>query len=437
MKYHLITFGCQMNKSDSERISGFLGTLGFLKTENPEDADLIILNSCSVRQTAEDRIFGKIKNFTKFKERNSDLILVVTGCMPGRDRGNKFKKKMPGIDLYFPISDLKNLPQMIKGIRPDWLSNAPSFDDYLCIKPIYSTEFQAFVPIQTGCDRFCSYCIVPHSRGRERCRPVKEILQEIRELAKNKCVYVELLGQVVNNYHAPDPENFTEENPYKNHFAALLWEINQIEEIKRIHFSSAHPIYMTDEVIDALSLPKQVNYLHLAVQSGNDEVLEKMNRPYTAKKYLEIIKKIKKKKPGIALGTDIIVGFPGEGDGEFDDTLALYKKADFDIAYLAKYSSRSGTTADKSFRDSVLIEEKKKRWRALQNLMEEIAFRKNQKYLNKTVKVLVEKVEHNLCSGWSNEMKVVEFEGNKDLVGKIINVKIKEVKTWVLCGEKI
>lgn len=435
MKYHLITFGCQMNKSDSERIKYLLEGLEFEETKEYKEADFIIINSCSVRQSAEDRIFGLIKNFNKLKKEKRDLVVAITGCMPGRDGSGKIRKRVKGVDLFFPISELHTLYNQLKKIRPEWVVQIKSYEEYLKINPHYSSKFQAFIPIQIGCNRFCSYCIVPYSRGREQCRKVVDIIKEIEALAQKGYLHIELLGQVINNYQAPDPESFNKNNPYKNHFAALLWEANQVKGIERIHFTSAHPIFMDDEVIDALTLPKQINYLHLAVQSGDNKILKAMNRPYTTREYLQILQKIREKKPEIALGTDIIVGFPGEGEKEFQKTISLYKKADFDIAYLAKYSPRSGTLSAKIFEDNISWDEKKRRWRTLQNLMEKIAFKKNQKYLDKKVEVLVEKYEQNKCSGWSREMKMVEFVGNESLVGKLINVKIKETSTWVLRGE--
>ncbi|NQU83221.1 MAG: radical SAM protein, partial [Parcubacteria group bacterium] len=204
MKYHLITFGCQMNKSDSERIAGLLEELGYTKTDKPDSADLIILNSCSVRQAAEDRVFGKINNFKKLKKKNPNLILAITGCMPGRDVENKFKKKMPELDFYFPISELENLSQMLHH----------SNNKKTSIRTLSSTKFNAHIPIQTGCNRFCTYCVVPYSRGREKCRSVKEILSEIKNIVESGHIYIELLGQVVNNYIAPDPKSFSNKNPY-------------------------------------------------------------------------------------------------------------------------------------------------------------------------------------------------------------------------------
>src|SRR3989339_59809 len=385
MKFYLITYGCQMNKSDSERIAGFLCDLGWEKVERPEESDLIILNSCIVRQSAEDRVIGEVKNLAYLKKNNPRLVIAVTGCLPGRDKNNKLRQNFPGADLFFPIIDIVNLPQMLQNLGV-YLSVSNSALDYLDFTPQYTNNFQAFIPIQTGCNNFCAYCVVPYSRGRERNRPVKKILQEVKKLADKGFLEIILLGQTVNNYQAPDEENFSKVNPFKNHFAALLWELNQIGGLKWIHFTAADPQYMNDEIIAALNLSKQVNYLHLPVQAGSDKILSQMNRHYSKEKYLEIVAKIKKTRPGIALGTDIIIGFPGESAEDFLETVDLYKQADFDISYNAKYSPRSGTPAFK-MSDDVSREEKERRWWVLQNLMEEIVLRKNQIFKDKEIEV--------------------------------------------------
>jgi tRNA-2-methylthio-N6-dimethylallyladenosine synthase len=307
----------------------------------------------------------------------------------------------------------------------------------------------------TGCNNFCSYCAVPYVRGREVSRSVAEVLSEIKKLAEKGCLEVTLLGQNVNAYKPPQPllekerkvRIFSRKNPYKHPFAALLWEVNKIPGIRRIFFTAPHPKDMDDQVIDALTLPKMMNYLHLPVQAGDDTVLRKMNRHYTAADYLKLVDKIKKKKPGIALGTDIIVGFPGETKKAFQNTVELYKKANFDIAYLAMYSPRQGTMAEKLV-DDVPQKEKKRRRDVLQNLMEKIVFEKNQKYVGKIVSVLVDeykntcptelcecKVGRGWCIGNSREMKRVRFAGKKNMVGKIFNVKIKKAFEWILEGE--
>ncbi|MBI5731833.1 MAG: MiaB/RimO family radical SAM methylthiotransferase [Candidatus Magasanikbacteria bacterium] len=454
MKYFIVTYGCQMNKSDSERIAGFLNDLGMREVSGPDEADLVLLNTCSVRQSAEDRVFGKAHNLFQLKKTNPNLVVAVTGCLPGRDKDSKLRAKMHGIDLFFPIVDLVKLPEMLAQLG--WVlgnkKDAP--DDYLSIAPAYKNNFQAFVPIQTGCDNFCAYCVVPYSRGREFNRPLKEILAEVKKLAERGCLEITLLGQTVNSYQAPDAEEFSNRNPFvekrsfgsgpvirpfaqddaSRHIAALLWELNQVPGIERIHFTAADPQYMTDEVIKALILPKQINYFHLPAQSGSNSVLARMNRKYTGEKYLEIISKVKKARPEIALGTDIIVGFPGESERDFNQTTDLYKQADFDISYTAKYSPRSGTAAFR-MKDDVPAEEKERRWRVLQELMEKNTLRKNQTYLGKTISVLVEKCANGICSGNSGEMKLVQFAGGPKLVGKLMKVKITQPEMWVLRGE--
>ncbi|MEK7508989.1 MAG: radical SAM protein, partial [Patescibacteria group bacterium] len=327
----------------------------------------------------------------------------------------------------------------------------------------------AFVPIQTGCNKFCTYCVVPHARGQEISRSLRAILDEVCYLAAKGFVEITLLGQTVNSYEAPDPENFSDKNPFfschsresgnpatgspirsgmtsvatgdRSHFAALLWEVNQIDGLKRINFTAPHPDHMSDEVIKALTLPKQINYLHLPVQSGSDNVLAKMNRHYTAVDYLKIIKKIRAVRPGMALGTDIIVGFPGETKEDFEETVKLYKEADFDIAFLAKYSPRSGTAAYKMI-DDVTAEEKERRWWALQRLMEETTLQKNQKFVGQTLEVLVSRFRNSaqskgkcICIGNSSEMKMVEFAGQVGWVGKIVKVKIEKAEMWRLIGQ--
>lgn len=433
--FHLVTYGCQMNKNDSERIAGLLSGLGFVSTEQEEEADLILLNTCSVRQSAEDRVFGKMKGFAAIKEKNPNLIVAVTGCMAGRDKKGEFKEKMAAVDLYFPTPEMVKLPRWIAELRPDLVNSADLEEDYLKIRPSRAPGAQAFVTIQTGCNKFCTYCVVPHARGLEKNRPAKDILNEIRDLAAHGVIEITLLGQTVNSYRASDPETFASTNPYRDHYAALLWEVNQIPGIQKLHWTAPHPNSMTDEVIHALTLPKQVNFLHLPVQSGSDPVLFRMNRKYTREKFLEVIRKVKAARPGIALGTDIIVGFPGETPEQFDETVSLYRECDFDISYTAQYSPRSGTLGVKLFPDDVSREEKRRRWDILQELMIETTKRKNQAYVDTIVHVLVERIENGLASGNTNEMKLCRFAAaDITLIGTIVPVRVTQALEWQLNG---
>ncbi|OGL94448.1 tRNA (N6-isopentenyl adenosine(37)-C2)-methylthiotransferase MiaB [Candidatus Uhrbacteria bacterium RIFCSPLOWO2_12_FULL_47_9] len=457
-KFHLITYGCQMNKNDSERMEALLHGLGFASTDTPAEADLILINTCSVRQQAEDRVFGKVHEFEALKETNPKLILGITGCMAGRDRDGVIRKKIPSVDLYFRTADMGQLPRWIGELRPELVNSTDLVEDYLKINPERRSVRQAFVSIQTGCNKFCTYCVVPFARGLEKNRSVKDILDEVRDLAAHGCIEVTLLGQTVNSYLAPDVENFSEENSYQNHFAKLLWEVNQIPDIKRLHFTAPHPLHMTDEVIDAMTLPAHVNFIHLPVQAGDNEVLRRMNRRYTIEQFHEVIGRLRAKIPNLAIGTDIIVGFSGESPEQFQKTIDLYRDVKFDIGYTARYSERSGTAAKRAFKDDVTQEEKKRRWNELQAVMEEVVREKNKQYVDEIVSVLVERHEApkitdemlampekiqellaaqpGMCFGNSREMKLVTFVGGKELVGEIVNVKITKAETWILEGQK-
>jgi len=437
-KYYLLTLGCQMNKNDSERISALLESVGMAKTDTPAEADLLLINTCSVRQSAEDRVYGMIHNWQALRRNKPNLIIGVTGCLPGRDIDGKLKKKLEGVDLFFAARDMIMLPKWISELSPGLVVADAEYSDYLTINPLRSNNARAYITIQTGCNNFCSYCVVPYARGRELNRPAKDIISEAQKTAAAGCKEIILLGQVVNNYKAPD-NNFSVGNPYlnKDDFAALLWELNQISGIERIHFTAPDPQYLSDYQIEALKLPQQVNYIHLPAQSGDNEVLKRMNRKYSREYYVGLIKKIRNAKPGVAIGTDLIVGFCGETKEQFENTLDLYRQCDFDISYTAMYSPRSGTAAAKAFQDNVPQAEKKRRWQALQQLMEDITYRKNQKYLGQNVSVLVENCENAVCSGNSSEMKLVQLSGGPDLIGKIVNVKINQPEMWVLRGEQV
>jgi tRNA-2-methylthio-N6-dimethylallyladenosine synthase len=390
--------------------------------------------------------------------------------MAGRDRDGAIRKKLPIVDLYFPTADMNQLPRWISEMRPELVNSPDIAEDYLKLTPQYHSKKQAFVTIQTGCNKFCTYCVVPFARGLEKNRPVRDIIDEVRALAEGGCVEVTLLGQTVNSYRAPDPEHWSPENPYVrrslgsarddrgDHFAALLWEVNQVPGISRLHFTAPHPLHMTDEVMDAMQLPAHLNYLHLPVQAGDNEVLRRMNRRYTREQYLECVHRLYEKIPNVALGTDIIVGFCGETAEQFERTVDLYREANFDISYTAMYSPRSGTAAYRAFKDDVSKEEKKRRWQVLQDLMEKIVKEKNQAYVGKTVSVFVERHDPpkltdemlampgnvrdalaklpGTCSGNSREMKLVQFSGSAELVGQIVDVHINEAKEWVLIGNK-
>ena len=442
-RYHLITYGCQMNKNDTERIARLLSDLGFKETDVEEDADLILLNTCSVRQTAENRVYGKMKDFIDLKSRRPEVIVAITGCMAGRDKNGELRRRLFAADLFFPTSEMVKLPRWIAELRPELVNTTDAITDYLKISPLRSPSAQAFVSIQTGCNKFCTYCVVPYARGLERNRPTSDVIAEIKNCAERGVKEITFLGQTVNSYRASDPESFSRANPYVasaekqgrfwNHFAALLWEANETQGIERVNWTAPHPNSMTDDVIDALALPKQVNFLHLPVQSGSNDVLFRMNRKYTREDFLRVIEKVNAARPGIAIGTDIIVGFSGETEKDFEDTVSLYREVDFDISYTAQYSPRTGTLANKLFADDVSREEKRQRWDFMQTLMKEITLRKNQALVGKTVSVLVDRVENGWAIGNSSEMKVCKFKcSDPGIIGTIVAVTVETALEWQL-----
>ncbi len=370
--------------------------------------------------------------------------MAITGCMAGRDTDGKIRHRLHVADLFFPTHEMLLLPKRLAEISSDLAPTVSesTFDHYLQVIPRYANTFQAFITISTGCNKKCAYCVVPAARGVQTDRPVKDILAEARGVVEKGCIEVTLLGQTVNWYRPVDPESFSTNNPYvaigtkqRNYFSALLWELNQLDGLKRLHYTAAHPNHMTDDVIEALTLPKQVNYLHLPVQSGSDKILKAMYRPYTREQYLTIIDKIKKQSPNLALGTDIIVGFSGETEEDFAQTLSLYELCQYDISYNAMYSVRSGTVAAAKLVDDVTKLEKKERWWQIQELMEKITLEKNQRFISREVEVLVDSLEHGWCEGNSREMKRVRFKSDNGIVGSLVNVKIDKVKEWILYGE--
>ena len=359
--YFIKTYGCQMNKSDSEKVAGWYEAKGWKPAKRIEEADEVVVNTCSVRQTAEDRVFGLINNLTKFKiqklkcemtMQNLKLIkpkIVLTGCML-RYPIDYLREKLPQADEFKKISEFSQGSKFV----------------------VHSSNIHAWVPIMEGCNNFCSYCVVPYARGREKSRHFKEIVCEVEELVKRGYKEITLLGQNVNSY---GKELTNEKLKIKNNldkkitpFAKLLFVLNEILGLEKISFITSNPWDLSDEIIEAMSLPKIDRYLHLPVQSGDDQVLKKMNRKYTAKDYLELVKKTRKRIPDIKIGTDIIVGFPGETEKAFQNTVKLCKRVGFTKAYIAMYSPRLQTAAYK-LKDDIPYQEKKRRWRILEDLI--------------------------------------------------------------------
>jgi len=424
-KYFIITYGCQMNRSDSERIAGVLESNGYKKASNIGEADLIVINMCSVRQSAVDRVYGKIKDFTKLKVKNEKLKVILTGCILKKDR----RKFAEYFDFILNIRDLPQWPKILN-IKQQILNT----DDYLKIQPKYSSFPTAYVPISTGCNNFCAYCVVPYTRGSLIHRPAKDIIKEVKELVKKDYKEIWLLGQNVNSYYR---EQKTKNKEQRTNFPKLLELINNIPGEFWIRFTSSYPKDFSDELIKIMTKCRKVTpYLNLAVQSGGDKILKKMNRNYTVQKYKNLIKKIRKKIPDIALSTDIIVGFPGETKEQFKNTAKLLEEIKFDMVYISQYSSRPGTAAIK-MEDNVLQKEKKRREKVLTEILKKTALKKNKKYIGKTVKVLSLKWKKEFLFGKSFHYKSVKTKGSKKLLGKFIKVKIIDALPWGLLGEQI
>jgi tRNA-2-methylthio-N6-dimethylallyladenosine synthase len=415
-KYWLITYGCQMNRSDSERIATVLESSSYQPAMNEDGADLIVVNACSVRQSAIDRIWGQTQKFKKLKIKNNGIKTVLTGCILKKDR-NKFNKVF---DLIFNIRDLQKLPQLLSksGIYDLKVSN------YLKITPKYQFSFSAFLPIMTGCNNFCTFCVVPYTRGREISRSAKEILCEVENLAKRDYTEIWLLGQNVNSYR------YGEIN-----FSKLLRMVNNIPGNFWIRFMSSHPKDFSSELIETMvNCEKVTEYLNLPIQSGDDEILKKMNRPYNIGQYKETIRKIREGVPNISLSTDVIVGFPGEMENNFQNTVRLFREIKFDMAYIAQFSPRPGTAAFE-LKDSVSHQEKERRWRILTDTLRETALEKNKNYLGKEIEVLVEKDKNGCLLGKTKNYKTVKFRGDSNLVGQFTKVQITQALPWGLKGE--
>ena len=432
MKYYITTMGCQLNENDSEKLAGIVEGMGFEKTEKLEEADLVIYNTCCVRENAEERLFGKLGELKKQKEEKGTII-AIGGCMMQEPAMlEKIKKSYNYTDIVFGTHTLHKFEEDLKKV----LENGKKVRDVIDIDgeviedlPIKRNDnFKASVTIMYGCNNFCSYCIVPYVRGRERSREPEKILEEVEMLAKEEYKEITLLGQNVNSYNGR--ENYK--------FANLLNDVCKIDGIERVRFISPHPKDFTDDVIEAIANnPKIARVLHLPLQSGSSAVLKKMNRKYTKEQYLELVDKIKTRIPDVVLSTDIIVGFPGETEEDFEDTLDVVRKVNYEQVFMFIYSRREGTVADK-MENQIPEEIKHKRFDRLKELFDSRVSENNQKYIGTTQKILVDgysKNDKETLTGRTDTNKVVNFKGNKDLIGKMINIKITEEHKWYLSGE--
>ncbi len=451
-KYYIIVYGCQMNNSDSERIRAILNKSNFNEVYREDGADLIIVVACSIRQSAINRIYGKIPFFNRCKKSNPNFQTLITGCILDRDKKLFYTK----FDFVLDIKEIEKIPELLackntacieKLALPESKSVAQKLEqnpdykiknnfayNYLKAIPQRTNNFSAILPIMTGCNNYCTYCVVPYVRGNKQSRPVEDILAEIRLLINNNYKEIWLLGQNVNDYDSSYDEQ-------RYNFPILLKTIDEIIEKSGkkiwIRFTSPHPKNFSDELIDVIANGKNItNYINLPMQSGDNFILQKMNRGYTIEEYNLIVKKIRAKIPSVALSTDLILGFAGEEEANFKNTISAVKKNKFDMIYINQYSVRSGTAAEK-FGDTVCREEKKKRWNILNSLLRDMSYQKNIKYLGKKTEVLVDSIIKDNYLGKTEDYTTVSIIKNKEcrsLIGEFIKVKIIEIHPFGIKG---
>lgn len=435
--YKIETYGCQANEADSEKISGILRALDFTESDTLETADLILLNTCAIRENAENRVFGELGRLKQYKKNNPDLILGICGCMPQEEKVvNRILEKFQYVDIVFGTHNIYKLPEYLETVlfSKERVIEVFSEEGNVVenLPRIRENTKKAWVNIMFGCDEFCTYCIVPYTRGKERSRLPEHILKEVQKLIDAGYKEVTLLGQNVNSYG----NDFTDLD-YR--FKDLLNDLYNMD-IDRVRFTTSHPKDFDEETVKILAKGGNLMpYIHLPVQSGNNEVLKRMNRKYTKESYIELVHWIYKYIPNASLTTDIIVGFPGETEEQFLDTLDLVKECKFEGAYTFIYSPREGTPAAK-YEDNTTQEEKKDRLNRLMDLVNDGYLEGTKRFENKTVKVLVDGVSKHkdtILAGYTENNKLVNFEGSKDLIGEIVNVKITEAKTWFLLGEHV
>lgn len=434
--YHIITYGCQMNEHDSENIAGMLEALDYSHTPNPEEADVVVMNTCSVREHADKRFFGMLGQFKKQKKNNPDFIICVCGCMPQQPHiVEEIRKSFSWVDIVFGTQTIAEFPNLLmERIRTgkkqfSIIANNQEIPEEKESKREF--KHKALVNITYGCNNFCTYCIVPYTRGREKSRSLRAVKQEIINLVNDGVKEVMLLGQNVNSFRDADGNNF----------AALIRALDEVEGLERIRFMTSHPKDLSDELIACFGdCRKLCHNIHLPVQSGSDEVLRRMNRHYNRQRYMEIVEKLRSTCPDLSISTDIIVGFPGETEEDFLDTLSLVREVEYDSAFTFIYSPRVGTPAAK-YDDQIPENVKHNRFDRLVDEVNRCSAKKNSEYLGRIVTVMVDGPSKNDAGAWSGRtdtFKLVNFTSEEPLTeGQMVSVRITETKTFSLDGKKV
>lgn len=434
--YHIITYGCQMNEHDSENIAGMLEALDYSHTPNPEEADVVVMNTCSVREHADKRFFGMLGQFKKQKKNNPDFIICICGCMPQQPHiVEEIRKSFGWVDIVFGTQTIAEFPNLLmERIRTgkkqfSIIANNEEIPEEKESKREF--KHKALVNITYGCNNFCTYCIVPYTRGREKSRSLRAVKQEIINLVNDGVKEVMLLGQNVNSFRDTDGNNF----------AALIRALDEVEGLERIRFMTSHPKDLSDELIACFGDCKKLCHnIHLPVQSGSDEVLRRMNRHYNRQRYMEIVEKLRATCPDLSISTDIIVGFPGETEEDFLDTLSLVREVEYDSAFTFIYSPRVGTPAAK-YDNQIPENIKHNRFDRLVDEVNRCSAKKNSEYMGRNVDVMVDGASKNDAGAWSGRtdtFKLVNFTSEEALTeGQMVSVRITETKTFSLDGEKV
>jgi tRNA-2-methylthio-N6-dimethylallyladenosine synthase len=430
MKYHIWTEGCQMNVADSQRVGSALEHLGYAHTESAEEADVIVMNTCVVRQSAEDKAYGRLSSFKPLKQKNPDLVINLMGCLVGVHGHEKLKARFPYVDVFSPPSDpgplVSHLTQgEVRSVEEGETTRRFLMMDDELILPQHErgSLVSAHVPVVYGCSHACTFCIIPYRRGIERSRPVGDIVSEVRALAAQGVKEVTLLGQIVDRYGKDIPDG--------PNLSGLLRVINDVDGIERIRFLTSHPNYFSEDLMEAVAnLPKVMPHIEVPIQAGADAVLEEMKRGYTQADYRRLVERIREKIPGCSIATDIIVGFPGETEAQFMDTYQVLADLRLDVAHLARYSSREGTVATRRMTDDVPEDEKMRRFRLLEDMQEQIVAEINANYLGETVDVLFEEKVKGRWKGRTPTNKLVFTESDDELKGKVLPVKVTWTGPW-------
>jgi tRNA-2-methylthio-N6-dimethylallyladenosine synthase len=423
-RYFIWTIGCQMNKAESQRIAGYLDSAGYQAATSFSNADLVILNTCVVRQSAENKVLGTLSLLKGLKNKHPNLQILVTGCLVNSDT-QELKRRFPHVDLLFNPGDY---PELIAWGQKQGIPIEQRLLRYARNDTRGAPTPCALIPIIQGCDNFCSYCIVPYRRGREVSRPVREIVCEVEELVRRGIKEVSLLGQNVDSYG--------HDLPGHHDLADLLNELSSIDDLARIRFLTNHPKDISLKLIDTVaSLNKVCEHLELPVQAGDDDILRAMRRGYTVEQYRELVRTIRRKIPQISLGTDIIVGFPGETEEQFEHSLSLIQEMRFDVVHVAAYSPRPGTIAWREYQDNIPAEAKKERLNKIEELQAAMASEINSQLQGKQVEVLVEGRKNGKWFGRTRSNKLVFFEDAGDWLGQLARIQIEKTSPWSLRGE--